>query len=107
MALFYQLPQSYMDYFAQSLNEQYSEEGITIQTLLPLMVAEKGSHMPSAMSLLVPSASSYAKEAVTTLGWSDRSNGSLRIQVQVNYRTLTWVRDLGLVRGKDIMVRVS
>ena len=78
--------QAYMDSFATSLTREYIDQGITVQTLLPIFVANENA---GQANLLVPTASNYAHQAIHTLGWVDRTNGSLTHTVQVSITTKT------------------
>ncbi len=75
--------QAYLDFFAQAINMEYKDQGITVQTLMPMMVAGNSKYAFQTPNMLVPSASNYAHQAISTLGWSDRTTGCLSHTIQV------------------------
>ena len=70
--------QTYLDYFSRSIEYEYKDKGIIVQSLLPSYVATKmtdfGHKMPRT-SFLIPSACVYARHALSTLGVSNRTTG--------------------------------
>ncbi|CAI9740737.1 hydroxysteroid dehydrogenase 1 [Octopus vulgaris] len=68
----------YVDYFVQALQYEYRDSGVIFQSLVPLYVATRMTHFSATLSnpnLLIPSASVYARHAITTLGFSNRTTG--------------------------------
>ncbi|KAL5006989.1 hypothetical protein ScPMuIL_015795 [Solemya velum] len=74
----YAASKSFLDYFAKALQYEYKDKGIIVQSLRPLYVATRMTEYSktlSSTSMWIPSASLYAKHAVTTLGYSSRTTG--------------------------------
>ncbi|GAB1610918.1 inactive hydroxysteroid dehydrogenase-like protein 1 [Argonauta hians] len=68
----------YVDYFVQALRYEYRNSGVIFQSLVPLYVATRMTHYSETLSnpnLLIPSASVYARHAIATLGFSNRTTG--------------------------------
>ena len=79
--------QAYVDFFSQALNYEYGHRGITIQCLIPYYVATRMTEFSSTLSnpnLLIPNASTYARHALATLGWSVRTTGYWPHTLQVS-----------------------
>jgi len=77
----------YVDFFSRALNYEYGGRGITIQCLIPYYVATRMTKFSSTLSnpsLFIPTASTYARHALTTLGWSERTTGYWPHTLQVN-----------------------
>ena len=84
----------------QGLSYEYRGQGVTFQCLMPFYVATRMTQYSSTLSnpsLLIPTASQYARSALSTLGWSERTTGYWPHTVQVNIHvvmvTLTCVSD--------------
>ncbi|KAK2171055.1 hypothetical protein NP493_1109g00058 [Ridgeia piscesae] len=74
----YSATKVYVDFFSRALNYEYGGRGITIQCLIPYYVATRMTKFSSTLSnpsLFIPTASTYARHALTTLGWSERTTG--------------------------------
>ncbi|XP_072045240.1 inactive hydroxysteroid dehydrogenase-like protein 1 [Amphiura filiformis] len=74
----YTASKTYMDYFSRSIEYEYKDKGIVVQSLLPSYVATKMTdfgHKTPKTSFLIPSASVYARHALATLGMSNRTTG--------------------------------
>ncbi|XP_032681739.1 inactive hydroxysteroid dehydrogenase-like protein 1 [Odontomachus brunneus] len=68
----------YMKNFSEAVRMEYSRFGITVQHLYPLFVTTKMnnySHRFKASSFFVPDATTYARNAVATLGKINNSTG--------------------------------
>ncbi|KAJ8049102.1 Inactive hydroxysteroid dehydrogenase-like protein 1 [Holothuria leucospilota] len=69
---------TYLDFFSRALQYEYRKTGIFVQSLMPSYVATKMTDISAQggrMSLLMPSASEYARHAVSTLGVTSRTTG--------------------------------
>ncbi|KAG8239188.1 hypothetical protein J437_LFUL018380 [Ladona fulva] len=76
----------YLKSFSDALRYEYQGSGITVQHLSPLFVNTKMnefSHRLRKSSVIVPDATTYAKNAVHTLGVTDHSTGYWAHGVQV------------------------
>ncbi|XP_014485198.1 PREDICTED: inactive hydroxysteroid dehydrogenase-like protein 1 [Dinoponera quadriceps] len=74
----YSASKTYMKNFSESIRMEYSRFGITVQHLSPFFVTTKMneySHRFKISSLFVPDATTYARNAVATLGKVDNSTG--------------------------------
>ncbi|XP_064635582.1 inactive hydroxysteroid dehydrogenase-like protein 1 isoform X1 [Lineus longissimus] len=68
----------YLDHFSRALHYEYKDKGITVQCLMPFYVATRMTSYSKSLSnpsLLIPSASAYARNALRTLGYSTRTSG--------------------------------
>ncbi|XP_058794465.1 inactive hydroxysteroid dehydrogenase-like protein 1 [Phymastichus coffea] len=87
----------YVRSFSEALRAEYSRFGVTIQHLTPLFVNTKMNAFSQRLqvsSLFVPDATTYAKNAVTTLGKVNSSTGYWAHGIQ-NFFTLippVWIR---------------
>ncbi|KAF4530479.1 hypothetical protein B566_EDAN014681 [Ephemera danica] len=74
----YGATKAYMDSFSQALNYECRSSGVTVQTLTPGYVnTQMVSYSPSLKrgGLLVPSAAVFAKNAILTMGVSNKTTG--------------------------------
>ncbi|XP_067929252.1 inactive hydroxysteroid dehydrogenase-like protein 1 [Watersipora subatra] len=74
----YAATKAYIDLFSRSLQYEYSSRGITVQCLMPFYVGARMQRFNRAWrspSSFIPSAERYARHAVQTLGYSQRTNG--------------------------------
>ncbi|XP_033118394.1 inactive hydroxysteroid dehydrogenase-like protein 1 [Anneissia japonica] len=82
----YTATKTYLDFLTQSLQYEYEDKGITVQSLMPCYVATKmtkyGQNVPSP-GYFIPSASLYARRALSTLGVSSRTTGYWPHQLQL------------------------
>ena len=76
-----------MDYFSRALHHEYKDEGIIVQSLMPFYVATKMTKFSTTLSsqnLFIPSAATFAHDAVSTLGYSTRTAGYWPHAIQVS-----------------------
>ncbi|XP_046551500.1 inactive hydroxysteroid dehydrogenase-like protein 1 [Haliotis rubra] len=76
----YAATKSFLDYFARSLNYEYKDKGIIVQSLMPFYVATRMTRYSETLSntnLFIPTASVYARNAIKTLGYTARTSGYL------------------------------
>ena len=72
----------------RALNYEYKSQGVTIQCLQPFYVATRMTGYSSTLSnpsLFIPTATTYARNALVTLGWSDRTTGYWPHTIQVTH----------------------
>ncbi|XP_049822590.1 inactive hydroxysteroid dehydrogenase-like protein 1 [Aethina tumida] len=93
----YAATKSYIKSFTAALRYEYANSGITIQHLAPMFINTKMNHFSNRLqksSTFVPSASSYAKYAVSTLGKMDESTGYWSHGIQYFFTKIppVWIR---------------
>ncbi|ELU03062.1 hypothetical protein CAPTEDRAFT_167281 [Capitella teleta] len=74
----YSATKAYLDYFMRALSYEYSASGVAFQCLQPFYVATRMTSYSATLSspsLFIPSATTYARNALMTLGWSQRTTG--------------------------------
>jgi short-subunit dehydrogenase len=74
----YAATKQYLKYFMKGLEYEYRSSGVTFQCLLPFYVATRMTQYSSTLSnpsLLIPTATTYARHALATLGWSKETPG--------------------------------
>jgi 17beta-estradiol 17-dehydrogenase / very-long-chain 3-oxoacyl-CoA reductase len=64
----------YVDYFSRALNQEYSEKGIIIQSVIPYYVSTPMIRSPK-QSFMIPSADKFVKCALKTVGFESRTFG--------------------------------
>eukprot|EP00794_Sanderia_malayensis_P016745 gene16745-18439_t len=69
----YSASKAFVDFLARSIQVEYKDKGIISQSVLPMFVATNMAKMRP--SLTVPHPESYARQALETVGVSDRTNG--------------------------------
>lgn len=87
----------YVKSFSDAIRAEYSRFGITVQHLAPLFVNTKMNAFSSKLqvsSVFVPDATTYAKNAVATLGKIDSSTGYWAHGIQEFFTVIppVWVR---------------
>ena len=79
--------QNYLDYFMRALSYEYRDSGVTFQCLMPFYVATRMTSYSSTLSnpsMVIPSARTYVRSAMSTLGWSSRTTGYLPHTIQAS-----------------------
>ncbi|CAD5212347.1 unnamed protein product [Bursaphelenchus okinawaensis] len=77
----YSATKKYVNWLSEIMRKEYADKGITIQTILPMMVATKMSKVRKS-SFFVPQAPAYARAALGTVGLVDETTGYLSHQIQ-------------------------
>ncbi|XP_018421321.1 PREDICTED: very-long-chain 3-oxoacyl-CoA reductase-like [Nanorana parkeri] len=77
----YSATKVFMDYFSRSLNIDYQSKGVTVQSVMPLMVSTNMT-LNTKPNLLVKTADDYAREALNTAGLTSRTSGCLSHTIQ-------------------------
>ncbi|XP_039082713.1 very-long-chain 3-oxoacyl-CoA reductase [Hyaena hyaena] len=72
----YSATKAFVDFFSQCLHEEYRSKGIFVQSVLPFYVATKLSKVRKP-TLDTPSAETYVKSALQTVGLQSRTTGYL------------------------------
>ncbi|KAF4531444.1 hypothetical protein B566_EDAN004214 [Ephemera danica] len=99
----YSATKLYMAHLSRGLSAECQGSGVTIQTLLPSYVNTKMVRYSSILSsggLLVPSAETYARHAVLTLGAASETAGYLPHDIQVTQKS-------GNGLGIEVMERIE
>ncbi|XP_070532673.1 inactive hydroxysteroid dehydrogenase-like protein 1 [Ptychodera flava] len=79
----YAATKTYLDFLSRAIQYECKDKGITVQSLMPSYVATRMTQFTDASpSVLIPSASVYARHAVSTLGISSRTTGYFPHTVQ-------------------------
>ena len=76
----YSASKAYVNHFTSILRSEYSDTGITIQTICPMMVSTKMSK--AKVAFFAPNATNYVKSAVRTIGVIPESTGCWQHQLQ-------------------------
>lgn len=86
--------QKYVSWLTAILRKEYESQGITIQTIAPMMVATKMSKVKRT-SFFTPSGEAFAKSALNTIGNSSDTTGYISHQIQLEFMSLipTFIRD--------------
>lgn len=79
----YSASKQYINQLSTILRKEYADTNIIIQTVCPMMVATKMAKVRKT-SLLVPSATTFARSAVRTIGLVDETTGCLSHEIQCN-----------------------
>lgn len=70
----YSATKAFVDFFSQCLHEEYKSKGIFVQSVLPYFVATKMAKIRKP-ALDKPSAETFVKSAIKTVGLQTRTNG--------------------------------
>jgi len=83
--------QQYLKYLMRGLAYEYRSRGVTFQCLYPVYVATRMTQYSASLSspsLSIPSATTYARHALATLGWAAETPGywphTLQVTVTIN-----------------------
>ncbi|PIO13175.1 hypothetical protein AB205_0021610, partial [Aquarana catesbeiana] len=78
---------SFMDHFSRALQYEYASKGIFIQSLVSFFVKTNMTAFSTFLKtkpLLVPDAKDYVRQAVRTIGISQRTAGHLSHSIQLS-----------------------
>ncbi|XP_060075045.1 inactive hydroxysteroid dehydrogenase-like protein 1 [Ylistrum balloti] len=81
----YSATKSFLDYFARAIHYEYKDHGIIVQSLMPFYVATRMTRFSETLSrpsVMIPSATDYARHAIATLGYTSRTTGYLPHTIQ-------------------------
>ena len=100
----YSATKSYMTFFTQALQQEYSGSGITIQSVNPLLVVSKMSKVKRA-SFFIPSPDGFVRQAIRTIGYQPVTVGCFAHQLQAWFFSLlpSWVRSQFIFNAQDSM----
>lgn len=88
----YSSSKAFVDFFSQSLHEEYKTKGIFVQSVLPFYVATKMAKIRTP-TLDKPSSKTFVKAAIKTVGLQSRTNGYLVHSLMAALLTLvpSWI----------------
>ncbi|KAK8388350.1 hypothetical protein O3P69_020381 [Scylla paramamosain] len=78
MSGIYSATKAFVDFFSRTLEFEYRNSGITVQTLIPLYVSTNMTNYSDLVhkpGVFIPTASTYASSAINTLGYTCRTTG--------------------------------
>ncbi|XP_055328889.1 uncharacterized protein LOC129581701 [Paramacrobiotus metropolitanus] len=92
LAAVYSASKAYVDFLSQALNYEYSDYGITVQSVLPFTVRTKMTGNP-AKDLFTPDPDEYVQAALRTVGISSRTHGYFPHALQGWYYSIlpSWI----------------
>ncbi|XP_063305525.1 very-long-chain 3-oxoacyl-CoA reductase-like [Pelobates fuscus] len=77
----YSATKAFVDFFSRGLHTEYQSKGITVQCVMPLYVSTAmTSHIKT--DFFVKSAGDFAREALNTVGYTNRTSGCLAHSLQ-------------------------
>ncbi|XP_043933015.1 very-long-chain 3-oxoacyl-CoA reductase-like [Protopterus annectens] len=79
----YSASKAFVDFFSRSLNAEYKSKGILVQCIMPYYVSTNLINNKEP-SMFIKKADDFAREALNTVGISDRTNGCLAHAIE-NY----------------------
>ncbi|KAF1762483.1 hypothetical protein GCK72_010745 [Caenorhabditis remanei] len=90
----YSATKKYVSWLTAILRKEYEHQGITIQTIAPMMVATKMSKVKRT-SFFTPDGAKFAKSALNTVGNASDTTGYISHQLQLELMDLipTFIRD--------------
>ncbi|XP_075062497.1 very-long-chain 3-oxoacyl-CoA reductase-B-like isoform X2 [Mixophyes fleayi] len=77
----YSATKVFVDYFSCGLNAEYKSEGITVQSVIPLLVSTPMMNNAED-NIIVKNAAEFAREALNTVGYTSRTSGCLSHSIQ-------------------------
>ncbi|KAM4749234.1 very-long-chain 3-oxoacyl-CoA reductase-B-like [Rhinophrynus dorsalis] len=77
----YSATKGFVDFFSRSLHVEYMSDGITVQSVMPLVVSTNMTQKIKT-NILVKTADDFASEALNTVGVTTRTNGCLSHSLQ-------------------------
>ncbi|CAI2348029.1 unnamed protein product [Caenorhabditis sp. 36 PRJEB53466] len=91
----YSATKKYVSWLTAILRKEYESQGITIQTIAPMMVATKMSKVKRT-SFFTPDGATFAKSALNTVGNASDTTGYISHQIQLELLNLipTFLRDI-------------
>uniref|UniRef100_A0A8C5MJH9 3-ketoacyl-CoA reductase n=1 Tax=Leptobrachium leishanense TaxID=445787 RepID=A0A8C5MJH9_9ANUR len=81
MSIIYSSSKGFVDFFSRGLHAEYKSLGITVQCVMPLFVSTDMTHNLGT-NIFVKSASDYARDALNTVGYTNRTSGCLSHALQ-------------------------
>ena len=70
-----------MDFFSRSLNQEYRDNGIIIQSLIPFVVKTKIARYTRLLQPFIMTSETYVRSALKTIGKSERCTGHIHFEL--------------------------
>ncbi|XP_063786869.1 very-long-chain 3-oxoacyl-CoA reductase-B-like isoform X2 [Pseudophryne corroboree] len=113
----YSATKAFVDFFSRGVHAEYKSDGITVQSVLPLLVSTPMIHSMED-TIIVKKAEDFAREALNTVGYTTRTSGCLSHSIQrvtdvINCNILSVVHMTRLVlpqmvsRKKGLIINIS
>ncbi|XP_063786865.1 very-long-chain 3-oxoacyl-CoA reductase-B-like [Pseudophryne corroboree] len=77
----YSATKAFMDFFSRGVHAEYKSDGITVQSVLPLLVSTP-MNLSIEDTITVKKAEDFAREALNTVGYTTRTAGCLSHSIQ-------------------------
>ncbi|KAM8972166.1 very-long-chain 3-oxoacyl-CoA reductase-B-like [Pelodytes ibericus] len=81
MTLVYSASKVFVDFFSRGLNSEYASRGVTVQSVMPLLVSSAMTQKIKP-NIFMKSANDFAREALNTVGYATRTSGCLSHSLQ-------------------------
>ncbi|XP_040199067.1 very-long-chain 3-oxoacyl-CoA reductase-like [Rana temporaria] len=81
MSLVYNATKVFVDFFSRGLHVEYKSKGITVQSVMPLLVSTDMTFKMKT-NIFVKSPADFACEALNTVGYTNRTSGCLSHSLQ-------------------------
>ncbi|XP_018428184.1 PREDICTED: very-long-chain 3-oxoacyl-CoA reductase-like [Nanorana parkeri] len=81
LSLVYSASKVFVDFFSRGLHEEYKSKGITVQSVMPLLVSTDMTYKIKT-NIFVKSPEEFASEALDTVGYTNRTSGCLSHSLQ-------------------------
>ncbi|XP_072258112.1 very-long-chain 3-oxoacyl-CoA reductase-like [Pyxicephalus adspersus] len=81
MSLVYSASKVFVDFFSRGLHVEYKSKGITVQSVMPLLVSTDMTYKMNT-NIFVKSPEEFAREALNTVGYTNRTSGCLSHSLQ-------------------------
>uniref|UniRef100_A0A8C5MLN0 Uncharacterized protein n=1 Tax=Leptobrachium leishanense TaxID=445787 RepID=A0A8C5MLN0_9ANUR len=81
MGILYSSSKGFVDFFSRGLHAEYKSLGITVQCVMPLFVSTDMTQNMKT-NIFVKSANDYARDALNTVGYTNRTSGCLSHALQ-------------------------
>ncbi|XP_063786204.1 very-long-chain 3-oxoacyl-CoA reductase-B-like [Pseudophryne corroboree] len=78
----YSATKAFVDFFSRGLHAEYKSDGITVQSVLPLMVSTHMLLFKTEANIIIKKAEDFAREALNTVGYTTRTSGCLSHSIQ-------------------------
>ncbi|XP_075064539.1 very-long-chain 3-oxoacyl-CoA reductase-like [Mixophyes fleayi] len=80
-SIVYSASKAFVDFFSRGLHVEYKGQGITVQSVMPLLVSTDMTYRMKP-NLFIKSSQAYASEALNVVGYAQRTSGCLSHSLQ-------------------------